>query len=59
MLVLTLREHQIIYIGEDITVYIIKISTSRVMVGIVAPKNVKIYRDNIIDKTEKHSKKKQ
>jgi carbon storage regulator len=47
VLVLSRRIGESIMIGDDIEVKILKIDNSTVKIGIVAPSNVKIYRQEI------------
>lgn len=45
MLVLTRREGEILYVGEDIKIIIIQTKHGSVKIGIEAPKEFKITRD--------------
>ena len=47
MLVLTRHEKQAIYIGDDIVIRVVKIKSGQVQLGIEAPKNVPIHRDDM------------
>jgi carbon storage regulator len=47
MLVLTRRENESIVIREDIEVRIARIQGNKVRIGIVAPKNVSVYRKEL------------
>lgn len=49
MLVLSRKEDQSIFIGEDIEVTILEIKDGNVKIGIEAPDNIKIYRKEIFD----------
>lgn len=49
MLVITRRPKEKVMIGNDITVTINKISGNNVFLGIEAPRNVKIMREEIYD----------
>lgn len=49
MLVLGRREGQKILIGDDITLKIIRISKNFVSLGFEAPKEIKIFREEIKD----------
>lgn len=49
MLVLGRREGQKILIGDDITLKIIRISKNFVRLGFEAPKEIKIFREEIKD----------
>ena len=48
VLVLSRRLHESIKIGDDITVTITKIEGQRVRIGIEAPPNVKVVRDELV-----------
>lgn len=48
MLVLSRKEQQRIHIGDKITVTVVRIGTRVVRIGIDAPKDLAIHRDNII-----------
>lgn len=50
MLVLTRKLGEGIVIGDDITVKIIEMKGGAIRVGIEAPKNKKIYRQEVYDK---------
>ena len=47
MLVLTRRNNESIMIGEEIEIRIVRISGNSVRVGIVAPKEVHVYRKEL------------
>lgn len=49
MLVLTRKKDEGIHIGEDIKITIVEISKDRVRIGIDAPDNVKIVREELFD----------
>lgn len=49
MLVLSRKENQSIFIGEDIEVTILEIKDGNIKIGIEAPDNIKIYRKEIFD----------
>ncbi len=50
MLVLTRRTNQVIHIGDDIQIRILDTKGRYVRVGIDAPKDVSIFRDEIYQK---------
>ncbi len=50
MLVLTRKEGQVITIGENIRVKVIEISGNSVKLGIDAPKEMPIYREELYEK---------
>lgn len=49
MLVITRRPKEKVMIGDDITVMVTKIAGNNVFLGIKAPPNVKIMREEIYD----------
>lgn len=44
MLVLSRREGEVVHIGQDITVQIVRIERGKVRIGIDAPKSVRLLR---------------
>ena len=48
MLILTRKDHQSIQIGDDIRIYVLERRGSKTRVGIEAPKDAPIWRDEII-----------
>ncbi len=56
MLILTRKLNESIFIGDDISVTIIGIDGDRVSVGINAPKNLKILRNELIEGTKLSNK---
>lgn len=53
MLVLSRKVGEIIYIGDDIKVMIVRISAENVRIGIEAPKQFSIARHELLDGTPK------
>ncbi len=53
MLVLSRNKEQSIFIGEEIEVKIVDVRGDKVRLGIVAPKNVPVLRDDTIIKEPK------
>jgi carbon storage regulator len=49
MLILTRRLDETILIGDDIEVTVVAIESNQARVGIQAPKDVKILRDELLD----------
>jgi len=47
MLVLTRRPGQSVYIGDDVKITLVEIKGSQVRIGIEAPGNVRIFREEI------------
>ena len=56
MLILTRRVGETVMIGDDVTVTILGVKGNQVRVGINAPKNVAVHREEIYEriKREKH-----
>lgn len=52
MLVLTRKKDESLVIGEDIEIIITEISEDKVKIGIKAPKNVKVFRKELIQAVE-------
>ncbi len=52
MLVLTRKINEGIKIGSEITIKILSISENQIKIGIDAPKNVQIYRDEVFEKVK-------
>jgi carbon storage regulator len=50
MLILTRKEGEKVFIGTDIKISIISVSENQVKVGIEAPPNVKILREELYEK---------
>jgi len=48
MLVLTRKEREWVQIGDNIKVYIVAIHGNNVQIGIEAPREIKVYRSEII-----------
>ena len=56
MLVLTRKLGQNILIGEDVTIKIIKIESNKVQLGICAPNDVVVYRQELVDKIKRFNR---
>lgn len=52
MLVLTRKIDEEIKIGPDITIKVLSISENQIKVGIKAPRDVQIYRNEVYDKVK-------
>jgi carbon storage regulator len=55
MLVLSRKEHQRIRLGDDITVTIVRLAGDQVRLGIDAPREIRVLRDEL----EPHEEKKE
>jgi carbon storage regulator len=56
MLVLTRKANQSISLGENIRVTILGVEGDRVSIGIDAPKEVRIFRSELLDDTKKQNR---
>lgn len=56
MLVLTRKAGEGIVIGDDVTIKVIEMKGGGVRIGIDAPKNMKIYRQEIYDRITEENK---
>lgn len=50
MLILTRREGESVRIGEDVTVTVLRVKGSQVRLGVNAPKNVAVQREEIAER---------
>lgn len=53
LLVLTRMVDERIFIGEDIVITVIAVRGDQVRIGIEAPRNVRIYREEVYDRIER------
>ena len=51
MLVLSRKKGEVIYLGKDVSFEILAIEGDRVRIGINAPKDVRIFRKELMDET--------
>lgn len=49
MLVLTRKKEQSIIIGEDVEIMVLGVSGDKVRLGITAPREVEVFRKEVID----------
>ncbi|HNR03620.1 MAG TPA: carbon storage regulator CsrA [Bacillota bacterium] len=57
MLVLTRKKDEAVVIGDDIEIIISEISEDKVKIAIKAPKNIKIFRKELIKAVEDENRK--
>lgn len=53
MLVLTRQEGESLMIGDDIKIQIVGVKGNQVRIGIAAPKDVQVHREEIYEKIQK------
>lgn len=58
MLILTRRVGETIIISDDITITVLGVKGNQIRIGINAPKNISIYREEIYQKIQSKKKKK-
>lgn len=56
MLILTRRPSEAIHIGEDIVVTVLSINGGQVRIGIDAPKDIAVHREEIADRIKREGK---
>lgn len=56
MLILSRKIDEKIKIGNDITVTLIGVSGDQVKIGVEAPKNVKVFRQEVFDDIQRQNK---
>jgi len=55
MLILTRKEGEKVRIGDDIVIHVVDIGKGNVRIGVEAPKNVDIMRDEVVERIEKEN----
>lgn len=55
MLILTRKPGEKIRIGDDITIHVVDIGKGNVRIGVDAPKNVAIMRDEVVERIEEEN----
>ncbi len=53
MLVLTRKQDEVIRIGRDVEIRVVKLKSGRVQLGIVAPRDVHVVRGELEDRHER------
>jgi carbon storage regulator len=56
MLVLTRKVNQSISLGDNVRVTVLSVDGDRVSVGVDAPREVRIFRSELLDDTRKHNR---
>ena len=56
VLVLTRKQGEVITVGEDLEIHIIKVYADRARIGIVAPDNVAVHRKEVAEQIESQLK---
>ncbi|MEW6064625.1 carbon storage regulator [Desulforamulus profundi] len=56
MLILSRKKHEAIHIGDDIIITVLDISGDHIKIGIDAPKNIQIYRAEILKAIQQENK---
>ena len=57
MLILSRRVNEKIVIGEDVVVSVVEVRGDQVKLGIEAPRNVKVFRQEVFDAIQEENKK--
>jgi carbon storage regulator len=56
MLILNRKEKQSIIIGDGIEVFVVSIEGNQVKLGVNAPKNIKVYRRELLESIESQNR---
>ncbi|MFK5948138.1 MAG: carbon storage regulator CsrA [Methylococcales bacterium] len=52
MLILTRKENESLYIGDDIEVTVLAIKSNQIRIGINAPKDIEVHREEVYRRIE-------
>lgn len=55
MLILTRRIHESLYIGDNIVVTVLEVKGLQVRLGIAAPKNVAVHREEVAERIHREN----
>ena len=55
MLVLSRKKNESIVIGDDIEIFIVELSDDRVRIGVNAPREMKVFRKELLDDIKKEN----
>lgn len=55
MLVLTRKSGESLHIGDDIVITVIEVRRGQVKIGVEAPKSIKVYRKELLDKIKQEN----
>jgi carbon storage regulator len=53
MLILTRKVNETVMIGNDVTITVLSVNGSQVRIGVSAPKNVAVHREEIYDRIKR------